>query len=111
MYLITRSFSTKAALFLMAIQNGIPEEVKTTVLNDLQICSVINFEDKLEIIDVPVLILANKDDPVVDSELTAHMNQKIPGSILKLFDSSGHVPFFEESTSFNLEVEQFMDKI
>lgn len=109
--LITGSFSRKAGLFLMAIQNGIPEELKKTILDDLRICSTVNFGNNLHEIEVPVLIMANRNDGVLDPGLTAEMGQKIPGSKLLLLDSSGHVPFFEESESFNPEVEQFMDKI
>ncbi len=109
--LITRSFSRKAGIFLLASQNSIPETQKKALIADLQICTAIDFEDSLSEIRVPALIIANRDDAVLDSGLTAEMSKKITGSRLVIFSSSGHVPFFEESDSFNREVKNFMETI
>jgi len=109
--LITRSFSRKAGIFLLASQNSIPETQKNALIADLKICTAIDFEDNLSEIKVPALIIANRDDAVLDSKLTAEMSQKIAGSRLVMFNNSGHVPFFEDSASFNLEVKNFMGTI
>lgn len=109
--LITGSFSRKAGIFLMASENSIPETQKRALMADLKICAAIDFEDDLSEIKVPALIIANRDDAVLDSKLTAEMSKKIAGSRLVIFNNSGHVPFFEESASFNLEVKNFMETI
>ncbi len=109
--LITGSFSKKAGIFLMASQNSISETLKNALVTDLKICAGIDFGDNLSEIKIPALIIANRDDAVLDSGLTEEMSKKIEGSRLVIFNNSGHVPFFEESTSFNLEVKKFMETI
>lgn len=109
--LVKGTFSRKKEIFLAALKNGINPDLKKAILNGLEICSTLNFTEKLKEITVPVLLLGNRYDPILPIELTIETGKNIKESKIIIFDKKGHVPFFEEPEIFNMEVESFINSL
>lgn len=104
-------FFKKAGVFILAAKKSIDDEEESIITDDLKICMNIDHTDLLVKIDVPVLLLANRYDSMISADMTAEMRNSIPGAELVVFDSHGHIPFFEESESFNNTLEEFLRSI
>jgi proline-specific peptidase len=63
--------------------------------------------DRLSEIVVPTLIIAGKFDEC-SPEHMRDMHQQIPGSVFELFESSSHMPFFEEPRRFDGVLRNFL---
>lgn len=109
--LVKGTFSRKKEIFLAALKNGINPDLKKGILKGLEICSTLNFTEKLQEITVPVLLLGNRHDPILPADLTEETGKAIKGSKIIIFDKKGHVPFFEEPEIFNMEVESFINSL
>lgn len=101
-------FSKKAGIFILAAKTSITEAEQNVIINDLEICSTMNYESVLPEIDIPVLLLANRDDMMVPCVLTERMHSKIRNSEFIVFDEKGHIPFFEAHEKFNAAVKEFL---
>lgn len=104
-------FFKKAGIFILAAKKNIVEEEKSIITDDLKICMSMDHSAVLESINIPVLLLANRHDSMIPAELTMEMQKKITDSRLVVFESKGHIPFFEESEVFNIAVENFITSI
>jgi len=104
-------FCKKAGIFILAAKKSIDDEERSVITDDLRICMSMDHTDILESIRVPVLLLANRYDSMISAELTTDMRNSIPDSKLVVFDSYGHIPFFEESELFNSTLEEFLTSI
>lgn len=104
-------FHKKAGIFILAAKKTISEDEKSIITDDLRICRGMDYTDLLGSITIPVLILANRYDSMIPSELTEAMQEKIAGSRLVVFENKGHIPFFEESEEFNTAVTDFLTSI
>lgn len=109
--LVKGSFSRKSGIFLAAAKKGIPELQKTGIIKGLQMCSTIDLSESIKEIEVPVLLIGNKHDTVLPIELTSDTGKNIRDSKIIIMDKKGHVPFFEESETFNSEVETFINSL
>ncbi len=109
--MLSRIFHKKAGIFILAAQKNITEEEKNTIIQDLRLCSKIDYESRLKEIEAPVLLIANKYDQMIPAALTKSMKEKISNSKIVIFDDEGHVPFFENSNGFNNELEIFIKEI
>ncbi len=109
--MLSAIFFKKAGIFILAAKKSIDDEEESIITEDLRICMNIDHTDILEKIDIPVLLLANRWDNMISAELTADMRNSIPGAKLVVFESRGHIPFFEESESFNSTLEGFLTSI
>ncbi|MCL2154272.1 MAG: alpha/beta hydrolase [Leptospirales bacterium] len=106
-----RIFHKKSGIFMTAAQENLNDDHKKIITGDLILCSKINYNEQLENIDIPVLLVANKFDRMVPAYLTEEMHWKIKNSKLVIFDDEGHVPFFENSDEFNNAVDEFIQLI
>jgi len=106
-----RIFHKKSALFMQAAHDNLTEDLKKIIYGDLILCSEINYNEQLENINIPVLLIANKLDRMIPVYLTEEMHWKIKNSKLVIFDEEGHVPFFENSDEFNSAVDGFIQSI
>ncbi|MCL1864967.1 MAG: alpha/beta hydrolase [Spirochaetes bacterium] len=106
-----RIFHKKSGIFMLAAKKNLSEDHKKVISGDLILCSEINYNEKLESIDIPVLLIANKFDRMIPVYLTEEMHWKIKNSKLVIFDDEGHVPFFENSDEFNRAVDEFIQSI
>ena len=109
--LIKNSFSKKAGIFLAAAKNGISELHKAGIIKGFKICSTIDLSEKVKKIEVPVLLIGNKEDALIPIEHTSNTGKNIKNSKMVIMDKKGHVPFFEESEIFNTEVEAFINSL
>ena len=104
-------FHKKSGIFMAAAQKALTEDYKKAIRKDLILCSEINYNEQLECIDIPVLLIANKFDRMLPAYLTEEMHWKIKNSKLVIFNEEGHVPFFENSDEFNRAVDEFIGSI
>jgi pimeloyl-ACP methyl ester carboxylesterase len=64
--------------------------------------------DRLEEIEIPVMIVWGTDDWVIPSAAALSYNRRIPHSHLEIFDDTGHVPQLERPARFNRVLEEFL---
>lgn len=109
--LIKKSFYRKPEILLSAAKNHMSREHQAGIIKGLQIFSNLDFTDKLKEINVPVLLAGNRFDSVVPAELTEDTGKKIKDSKTVILEKKGHVPFFEDSSIFNMEIEKFISQL
>jgi pimeloyl-ACP methyl ester carboxylesterase len=102
-------FSKKVDLLLEFAKKGIGEVNISLIKNDIEICGRMDYRDMLSEIDIPVLLVANKGDELIEWSSTDYMSKSIHCSRTVVFDAPGHVPFFEEHESFNNALDSFLD--
>jgi pimeloyl-ACP methyl ester carboxylesterase len=73
--------------------------------------TVQDYRDVLPAIDVPTLICWGQHDRLLPVSGAPYMHEQIRGSILKLFEDSGHCPFLEEADRFNRVVREFLETL
>jgi len=64
--------------------------------------------DRLEEIEIPVLIVWGTDDWIIPSAAAHSYHRRIPQSQLAIFDDTGHVPQLERPARFNRLLEEFL---
>jgi non-heme chloroperoxidase len=104
-------FSKKVDLLVGLAKKGLYEMNRDIIKSDVEICKQMDYSSMLAGIDIPVLVIANRRDFVISSDLTAALGAKIPNSRMVLFDNDGHVPFFENPDSFNAAIDAFLEDI
>jgi pimeloyl-ACP methyl ester carboxylesterase len=67
--------------------------------------------DRLHLITVPTLIMAGDDDPLVPSENSLILKERIPSARLVLFPGCRHCFFMENAALFNKETIQFVKSL
>lgn len=65
---------------------------------------------KLFAIEMPVLILVGKEDKITPPAAAQFLYENIPGSVLSIIEHAGHVSNLENSTEFNLQLENFLSR-
>jgi len=103
-----RIFSKKAGIFIIAAKKNMTRYDQQVIINDLLICSRMDYSEVLGSIDIPVLLIANTFDMMIPMELTEKIHGQIPGSRFIAFEEKGHLPFFESHEKFNSAVELFL---
>jgi pimeloyl-ACP methyl ester carboxylesterase len=104
-------FSKKTGIFILAAKENLTRTEQNVIINDLEICSRMNYESILPQIDIPVLLIANTNDKMVPCELTRAMHLAIKNSQFITFKENGHMSFFESPERFNAAVERFLNEI
>ena len=107
--LINSVFSRKTGLLMELARKGMSDFNMPMVRNDMLLCNNMDYSDTLGSITVPVLIIANSGDRVIPAEETVSMGERIPGARIVVFDSEGHVPFYENDDDFNAALDAFCD--
>jgi pimeloyl-ACP methyl ester carboxylesterase len=64
--------------------------------------------DRLEEIQIPVMIVWGTHDWVIPSAAALSYNRRIPHSRLEIFEDTGHVPQMERPARFNAVLEEFL---
>jgi len=64
--------------------------------------------DRLEEIEIPVMIVWGTDDWVIPSVAAHSYNRRIPHSRLAIFEKTGHVPQLERPRRFNALLDEFL---
>lgn len=70
----------------------------------------IEYEDRLETIDKPVLILTGESDRTCTPRAAEEMHAGIPGSELVVIPDAGHMTFIEQPEMYFSVVRQFLEK-
>lgn len=109
--MLSSTFNKKSGIFVTAARRKINADEKNIITGDLRLCSKINYQDRLNEIEVPALVIANLNDTMVPASQTVAMHKNIKNSKIVLFDNDGHMPFFENSIEFNAVVSDFIGSI
>lgn len=64
--------------------------------------------DRLEEVEIPVMIVWGMDDWVIPSVAALSYHRRIPHSRLEIFEHTGHVPQMERPARFNRVLEEFL---
>ncbi len=64
--------------------------------------------DKLEKMDLPVLIITGREDIRSNWELTVEGQKRMPEARLEIYDKCGHLPMSEYPDKFNQQVMEFL---
>ncbi|UCD38602.1 MAG: alpha/beta hydrolase [Fidelibacterota bacterium] len=70
----------------------------------------VDYQGKLHLLDLPVLICVGKHDPQTPPVMNRQLHEGIANSELVVFDKSGHSPFIEEQEAFTRVLEVFMSR-
>lgn len=71
-------------------------------------CLTHNAYDRLGEIKCPVLILGGSVDKIVGPQASYDIAEKIPGSVLYMYEGQSHAPYQEEEADFNSRVLEFI---
>jgi 2-hydroxy-6-oxonona-2,4-dienedioate hydrolase len=69
-----------------------------------------NLEDKLHMIETPVLLVWGKQDEVTPAWVGEKFHDLLPNSELYMFDECGHAPMMEKKEEFNKIFSEFLEK-
>jgi proline iminopeptidase len=67
--------------------------------------------ERLAELDMPVLVLAGRDDFVTPAVASQDMHGRLPRSRLVVFEDSGHFPFFTEGARYTETVEDWIAQL
>lgn len=110
--LLVRSvFSKKVDILIGFAKQGMSGMNEDLIKNDIEICRQMDYCDILASIKIPVLVIATSGDQLISKDMTATFTSVIPNSRLVVFESDGHVPFFENAQAFNQAVDIFIKEI
>ncbi|MBN2159725.1 MAG: alpha/beta hydrolase [Spirochaetes bacterium] len=102
-------FSRKVDLLVGFAKKGLYEMSRDIIRTDIKICKEMDYSGVLGEIELPVLVIANRGDLVISSDLSSSLAAGIQNARLVLFEHDGHVPFFENPVAFNETVDSFLD--
>ena len=70
-----------------------------------------NLRERLQNIQVPVLLIWGKDDKITPPFVADEFNKLLPNSQLHYIEKCGHAAMMEQSEKFNLLLEHFLSKL
>ncbi len=76
--------------------------------NDFRICSMLDYRPELHSLNIPVLIIANRNDKMVPISLIEEFAQSVAHSKLIVFDDEGHMPHLENPAATAKEIRKFI---
>lgn len=89
--------------------SGIPYNIEVTNLGFKQFLRTFNFENEMETISCPTLIICGADDWINDPSHSKLMAEKIPKSILHIFERCGHFAEDDQPDLFFNAMESFLN--
>ena len=66
-----------------------------------------DYTDVVKNLSVPTLVTYGSEDPGYTPEISALLEQKVPGAVISIYQGIGHSPFAEDTERFNNELRQF----
>jgi pimeloyl-ACP methyl ester carboxylesterase len=78
------------------------------VYGDFEACDKFDMMDQVSNIRVKTLIICGSDDLLTPVKYSKYLNDKIPGSILKIIEGSGHMVMIEKPEEFNSILNDFI---
>jgi pimeloyl-ACP methyl ester carboxylesterase len=95
-----------------AIKSQVVEELlkanPKVVYGDFEACDKFDVMDQVSNIRVKTLIICGSDDLLTPVKYSKYLNDKIPGSILKIIEGSGHMVMIEKPEEFNSILNDFI---
>jgi len=93
-----------------AFVSALPASVFRKEVNEAVVADVNRFDLNPEIhkFKFPVLVMTGRFDMNVAPLVAYRIHQGIPGSQFRVFERSGHLPFYEEPDPFVQAVEDFL---
>ena len=88
--------------------SGIPYNIEVTNLGFKEFLRSFNFENEMEKITCPTLIICGADDWINDPSHAKLMAEKIPVSTLHIFDRCGHFAEDDQPELFFEAVDNFL---
>lgn len=85
------------------------ESGKDTCLTDMLACNEFDTRERLDSIDIPVLIIAGADDILAPVSCSKELYRNIDDSRLIVIQDAGHFMMIERSIEFNRQVLKFLD--
>lgn len=93
----------QAYTFLKSVSNA-------TLHADLMAAATFDSSTWIETIRIPTLIMYGENDRITPKEMPQKLAQKIPGAILQVIPTAGHVVMTETPDLFNMHVKNFIEK-
>jgi pimeloyl-ACP methyl ester carboxylesterase len=95
-----------------AIKSQVVEELlkanPKVVYGDFEACDKFDVMDQVGNIRVKTLIICGSDDLLTPVKYSKYLNDKIPGSILRIIEGSGHMVMMEKPEEFNSILNDFI---
>lgn len=88
--------------------NPYPQTVRG-FLDQAEACIAHDALDRVAAIEAPTLIAVGEDDLLVPPRHSSALHERIPGSLLHLWQEMGHAPWVETPDAFNRLVETWID--
>ena len=102
-------YSVNSTSELPTISSGIPYNIEVTNLGFKKFLRTFNFEDDMEKINCPTLIICGEDDWINDPCHSELMAKKIQGSTLHIFDHCGHFAEKDQPELFLKALNDFLE--
>ncbi len=91
-----------------ALLEQVPAEVSYA---DFLACDHFDVQDRLNVIDLPVLILCGEQDVMTPPKYSRFLAETIPGGRLEVFPESGHMLMQEQGDRVNQSLKKFLQEI
>lgn len=98
--------STKQVEFVQRLITSFPSPPLIEIMRGLR---RFDFQDALEAIEVPTLVLAGGADRITTVRASKKIANDIPGARLFVFEDAGHMSMLERHDQFNSLVREFLD--
>jgi pimeloyl-ACP methyl ester carboxylesterase len=107
-----RSFSSTAPEGLKRkFKEGLRRTPQEVSYRDLIACNEFDVMDKVNELEVPVLIVSGTEDILTPLKYGEYLNQKIRGSMLHVIKGAGHFMMQEKPDEFNRVLLEFLDSL
>jgi pimeloyl-ACP methyl ester carboxylesterase len=94
------------------INTFVNEMAKTNpevIYNDFKICDNFDIIDKVQLIDVPCLIICGTADSLTPPKYSKFFHEKIKNSKLIIIDKAGHMVMVEKPEEVNNAIKEFIN--
>lgn len=105
----TKTFSKNKFLACNNI-NNIAKFEYAQITTALEVLSKTDLRDKLNLLDIPVLIIHGKMDNICPVGAAYSLAEKIKNAELVIFEKAGHSPFITEPEKFNQVMINFLNR-
>jgi pimeloyl-ACP methyl ester carboxylesterase len=86
----------------------VPESIAGCIFFDQ---ALHDYREELDCVKVPTLLCFGRESKPFPVEAGQDLLQRLPDGRLVVFENSGHCPFWEEPSRFNLEVDNFVSSL
>ena len=107
-----RQFSSKTNLeTIRFVTNEILKCNNSIAAGDYEACNSFDVRQKLQTIQVPVLINRGEEDKMAPATWSTYLKENIPGSKLVVMRDASHLPMLERPAEFNRHLIEFASSL